>query len=234
MKDSARGGVIVTVIILALVFYFAIWTQGCDTPSNGNGGREVPMAPDFEVETMDGDMVKLSDFAGEKAVVLDFFATWCGPCIIEMPFLQEFYAQYSDRVEVFAISDEGPDKTDDILELLDELEITFPAIQDTSQAINNLYPHRAIPFLVVIGLDGKIIDTHLGADPNIGNVLVRQLELDVEAEETPEETEEPVGLEEEVGEEPEVSGEAAGEEATEESGESEEETKEETEEETEE
>ena len=59
---------------------------------------ELTVAPDFTVYDKDGNAVKLSDFRG-KPVVVNFFASWCGPCKMEMPYFEEFYQLYGDEVE---------------------------------------------------------------------------------------------------------------------------------------
>lgn len=182
MKDSTRGGIIATVIILALVAYFAVWMPGCGEQGPGGGGggnvmKKGEAAPDFSDITIDGQNIKLSEFIGDKPVVLDFFATWCGPCMAEMPVLQEFYAANSDKVVIIAVSDEDAGSAGKIQAAIQAKGITFPVIHDSDKTISSMYPTNAIPYLVFIDKDGNVVDTHLGADPNIGNAIKQKFGL---------------------------------------------------------
>ncbi len=188
MKDSTRGGVIVIVIVLALVAYFAIWMPGCDSNVGSNrssgGGSGSPSrmvkgqtAPDFEHVTIDGTNIKLSDYIGEKPVVLDFFATWCGPCIVELPVLQQFYQGHSNEVEIIAISSEESGSAGAIRSLISSKGVSFPIIHDPSRGISNKYPTRGIPYLVFIDKDGIVISDHLGSDPKIGDAIIEEFGL---------------------------------------------------------
>jgi len=182
MQDSTKGGVIVLVLILALVGYFVLWTPGCSTgpvpaENNGdNGGSSTApskakvgqLAPDFERTTLSGDAIKLSDFIGEKAVILDFWATWCGPCKTELPILEEFYKANSDQVEIIAITNEPAGDRAKIERIISEKGVTFVVVHDSSGEIAKKYPSQYIPYLVFIDKEGKVVETHTGADENIG------------------------------------------------------------------
>jgi len=182
MQDSTKGGVIVLVLILALVGYFIIWTPGCSTgpapADNGDNGGSSPtapskakvgqLAPDFERTSLAGDAIKLSDFIGNKPVVLDFWATWCGPCKEELPILEEFYKANSDQVEIIAITKEPASDRANIERIIDEKGVTFVVVHDSSGEIANKYPSTGIPYLVFIDKAGKVVGTHLGLDQNIG------------------------------------------------------------------
>jgi thiol-disulfide isomerase/thioredoxin len=82
------------------------------------------MAPDFALESLDGKTVRLSDFHG-KAVLLNFWATWCGPCKIEMPWFEQLQRQYgSQGLQVIGIAMDGAGK-DEIAELLTVWALTI-------------------------------------------------------------------------------------------------------------
>jgi peroxiredoxin len=84
------------------------------------------IAPDFELKTNDGATFRLSDNIGQKIIVLNFFATWCGPCRAEMPELNRYFNDHrSDSFLLLAIdSEEQPDRVEDFLR---ELKLDFPA-----------------------------------------------------------------------------------------------------------
>src|SRR5260370_42506968 len=83
-----------------------------------------PMAPDFALESLDGNTVRLSDFHG-KAVLLNFWATWCGPCKIEMPWFEQLQRQYGPQgLQVIGIAMDDAAK-DDISAIANNLRIDY-------------------------------------------------------------------------------------------------------------
>jgi thiol-disulfide isomerase/thioredoxin len=201
MKDSVRGGLLVSVILVALVFYYFIWvyqppdmaSSDDDTPvasGSVNYLEETPEipdrtpvsigdpAPDFMFYTINNEEIRLSDYIGHKNVVLDFWATWCGPCRMEMPMLNDFYRRYSDQVEVIAITSEPKNKAREIAQFINGQEINFRVIHDASTGIQNLYPTRGIPYLVFIDTNGVAVQNHTGYDPNLASELIELFGLE--------------------------------------------------------
>lgn len=110
-------------------------------------------APDFELAALNGGTVRLSELAG-KGVVLNFWATWCGPCREELPHLERLSRRYSrDDLVVLRVSDEDPDQTRDFL---DQRGITYSALHDAGARVFRNYGVRAIPTTLVIGRDGVV------------------------------------------------------------------------------
>ena len=120
------------------------------------------VAPDFSYPTVGNRVVRLSDYIGERYVIIDFWATWCPPCQRELPELQSFYAERSDLIEVIAITSERADAKMSIQDNVRRKGLQFPVMHDPSGEISNLYPHQGIPFLVLIDIDGVIRGTHSG------------------------------------------------------------------------
>src|SRR5438477_5538851 len=111
-------------------------------------------APDFEITTTRGERFRLSDNIGKKVIVLNFFATWCGPCRAEMPELSRYFDEHkSDSFLLLGIDAE--EKGDRVDAFLDELKVTFPAGVDEG-AIEKKYGVEVFPTTVVIGVDGKV------------------------------------------------------------------------------
>lgn len=111
------------------------------------------IAPDLELPTLDGEQVRLSALRG-KVVLLNFWATWCGPCRKEIPHLQRFHEKYpEDRFALIGVTDEKPEE---VRQFLDERGITYPSLIDKSHEVFHLYGVTGIPMTVAIGPDGKI------------------------------------------------------------------------------
>jgi peroxiredoxin len=121
-------------------------------------------APDFEMEDMNGDNLKLSDFRG-KYLLLDFWASWCMPCRTEHPFMRKVYAEYKDKgFEIFAVSLDQAGKKEAWVNAIKKDQITWPQVSDL-QFYNNkaaiLYGIHAISQNFLLDKDGKIIAKNL-------------------------------------------------------------------------
>ncbi len=128
-----------------------------ERPPSGSASGPLPvpgaMAPDFDLPDLDGSRVRLSDLRGQ-VVVLNFWATWCGPCRKELPQLQRLHEKYAnDGLVVLGVSDEKPNVT---REFLAEREISYLALHDEAGRVFQRYGVMAIPTTVVIGRDGII------------------------------------------------------------------------------
>ena len=115
-------------------------------------------APDFTVTDALGNEVKLSDFRG-KGVVLNFWASWCGPCKSEMPHFQEAYEEYGEDVHFLMVnmSSAFGDTRADAEELLKENGYTFPVYYDDMAECAYGYGISGIPVTVFIDADGMIV-----------------------------------------------------------------------------
>lgn len=112
------------------------------------------IAPDFDLKTTDGATFRLSENVGKKIIVLNFFATWCGPCRAEMPELNRYFNQHKNGsfLLVGIDSEEQPNRVEDFLH---ELQVDFPAGIDTGD-IQRRYGVSSFPTTVLIGVDGKV------------------------------------------------------------------------------
>ena len=111
-------------------------------------------APDFELKKLDGTLLKLSDLRG-RIVVLDFWATWCGPCVTSLPKITELGHEYKGaEVDVIAVNIEQTSA--DVRALLDRLKISPTVVLDSDGAVARAYQAHAIPQTVIIDRDGNV------------------------------------------------------------------------------
>ena len=142
--------------------------------------REPPLvnqpAPEFAVSALDGQTVSLKDFHGQKKVVVSFWASWCGPCRMEMPELTDFYKENhnaSSDFEILAVSiDEDPQAA---TAYAAANKLNFPVLLDPKQKMAEAYQVEGIPTMFVVDKDGKIIYGHLGYETGMNFWLKREL-----------------------------------------------------------
>lgn len=131
-------------------------------------------APAFETTTIDGKPLKSTDLAG-KVVVLDFWATWCGPCVRALPDISATAAKYKDKgVEFFAVN-QG-EEASIIKEFFAAQKLSPPTALDLEGKVGTAFGVEGIPQTVVIDKNGKIQVVHVGAGPDIGKQLAKELE----------------------------------------------------------
>lgn len=132
-------------------------------------------APDFSAADLQGRQVVLSELRHRKAVVVDFWATWCAPCLRSMPKLQELHEDFGERqVEVLAVN-LGED-LETIEEFLRRKKYTFRVVADEDQAIGARFGVNAIPSQLVVNAEGLIEWIQTGYDPGRENELRQLLE----------------------------------------------------------
>ena len=114
------------------------------------------LAPDFSLRNLKGNYESLDSFRGQ-VVVLNFWATWCAPCRVEMPSFEKLYRRYrSEGVAVLAVTldkNAGPK----IKSFVDEYELSFPILLDEKGEVERLYPSMTIPFTYVIDSEGRVV-----------------------------------------------------------------------------
>jgi peroxiredoxin len=114
-------------------------------------------APAFALKSLSGEQISLADFRGKKKLVVSFWASWCGPCRMELPELQAFYEKYHPKnngFEVLAISTDEDAK--DAEQYVREAKLTFPVLWDADSKASDSFGVEGIPVLFVIDENGKI------------------------------------------------------------------------------
>jgi peroxiredoxin len=115
-------------------------------------------APDFELKTLTGETVKLSQFEGKK-VMLNFWATWCPPCQAEIPEMEQFYRDKKDEIVILAVN---IDPQYDVQGFAKEKGATFPILLDEDDSVNKMYQILTIPTTFFIDEKGIIRNKFIG------------------------------------------------------------------------
>ena len=131
-----------------------------------NGGIAAPrqgfLAPDFELENSSGEIVRITSLRG-RPVMLNVWASWCGPCRAEMPAMQRVYETYhSQGLEILAVNSTSQDTRQDALAFAESLGLRFPILFDDEGQVARLYQVNALPTTFFIDAQGLIRDVVIG------------------------------------------------------------------------
>jgi peroxiredoxin len=145
----------------------------CAPVSSEEGGARGA-AHNFTLEAVDGDTVTLSEFRGEKSVLLVFGATWCPYCVTEIPEFKEVYNAYSDGLELLSIDVQESHRK--VASFVDKHSIPYKVLLDRDGEVARKYGVRGIPYQVFIDKSGSIL--YEGPRPSSGimSLVVKYLE----------------------------------------------------------
>jgi peroxiredoxin len=122
--------------------------------------KGVP-APNFTLLGLDGKMVSLDDYKG-KVVLLNIWATWCPPCVEEMPSMEKLYQELKgENFEILAVSIDVLGAKE-VIPFMKKYKLSFPALTDSKGAIKSLYQTTGVPESFIINKDGIIVEKVIG------------------------------------------------------------------------
>lgn len=178
------GGLLIGLTIGLVVFFGAPGTPGArGAPAQSAGTPQVlsagpivgKAAPDFSLQDLDGKTVSPTDAKG-RPLLINFWATWCGPCRLEMPAIESrFQANRDKGLLVYAIDYDEPKA--EVEAYVKSLGLTFTVLLDPGGKVNDLYRIQGYPTSFFVAPDGNIKVIHIGAmteaqlDENLGKIL---------------------------------------------------------------
>jgi peroxiredoxin len=131
------------------------------------------VAPDFTLKSDTGENLRLSEFRGE-VVMINFWASWCGPCRQEMPLLDELYTQYQPLGFTILSVNVEEDSTQ-AKQMLKDIPVNFPVLYDNQSEVSKLYKVVAMPSTVLVDRDGKVRYLHQGYKPGYEEAYQQQV-----------------------------------------------------------
>jgi len=157
----------VGIVAIALLAASVAGCGGTGGPGASSTAGLSSRASDFTGRDIDGKTVRLSDYLGKQAVLIDFAATWCTPCLAEIPHLRRIYEKERGRGFVLLIiAMDGSETVAEVPAWARRNSMTFPVVTDEDSQIASLYnPKKSAPLTVLIDKTGKIVYVHDGYNP---------------------------------------------------------------------
>lgn len=159
-------------IAAALVLAAGFVASGAAVPKS----TPVEPAPDFTLKSLSGENIRLSELRG-NVVMINFWASWCGPCRQEMPLLEQLYQRYNALgFELLGVNVEQD--VDDAKRWLADRPVSFPVLLDPQNELTKIYQVKAMPSTILVDRDGNVRHLHKGYKPGDENTyqdLVRSL-----------------------------------------------------------
>ena len=133
--------------------------------------------PDLGIKTLDQDWTSLEELKGEKLTVVDFWASWCKPCVSAIPKLNELYSEFKDQgVQFIGVNVDGPRNQAKVKPLVSSLNVRYPVVLDPDQELSSMMNVSALPTLIVFNAKGKEVFVHEGFAPGDEKLLKEKLQ----------------------------------------------------------
>ncbi len=161
-KIDYRAIIIVALAVAAVVVLFALRQKKSSVQSFESAGLEVGRpAPDFKLPDLDGKVASLSDYR-DKVVLVNIWATWCPPCVDEMPSLEKLYQKLkSENFQILAVSIDAAG-ADTVAPFMIKNNLTFPALVDPQGTTRNIFKTTGVPESFIINRQGLLIKKIIG------------------------------------------------------------------------
>ncbi len=143
------------------------YTRWFDFPMEG---KKIP-ANELKVIST-GKKTTIASMLGRKLTFVTFWATWCGPCRLEMPILESLYQENKDRgLQIIGVNVDAEPNIETIRDIVSELGVTFPMVQDLKLRLQDSLSISEVPTLLILDPSGKIIEAHVGTTPDTPQAL---------------------------------------------------------------
>lgn len=181
-NDVRRAAIILAILAGGcLLLFWAGGRQAGNLPNNPPPSMFAPSpllgkpASSFVTVDPDGNPVDLQEHLGKNVIMLDFWATWCGPCIMAMPEIASVANKFKDQGLVFYGVNVGEDP-DTVKEFLANMNLDIPVAMDFDRKIQRSFEGKYLPLTILIGKDGTVQAVHLGYREDLGERLSLEIE----------------------------------------------------------
>lgn len=154
----------------------AFVAAACASVPVAHGPSVATTSTDFTLPDLDGREVRLSDFVG-RVVLVDFWATWCSPCVAGLPALQALHERYgSEGLTVLSVAIDGPETVASVAPYARRTGLSFPVLLDEeSRVVSAFNPGRTVPFQLIVDRHGRVVKRRQGYSPGDEKLLEAEL-----------------------------------------------------------
>ncbi len=148
-------------------------TLGLGTYALANNDTQPVPAPDFTLKSSSGKNIKLSELRGQ-VVMVNFWASWCSPCLQEMPMLNQLYKKYQPLgFTLLGVNVE--EDSNDAIKWLKKINIDFPVLYDTENSVSERYSVSIMPTTIIVDRSGNVRHIHHGYTPGVEKSYQKQI-----------------------------------------------------------
>ena len=158
--------------VLLLIFGL-FWGCGPPAPPHGGAGLVGERAPAFRLPDLSGHETSLDEYRG-KIVLLDFWASWCGPCRISMPIIEKLRREYPDDLVLLAVNLQESEGT--VRRYVERYNLRARVLLDSDGQVSSSYGVDSIPTQVLVDRHGTVRHVQVGVSPGLGDEMCRRIE----------------------------------------------------------
>lgn len=161
---------LLTLIAVFALAGIAVVQQLATAHTNTLPSEEAPkigyLAPAFQLSTLDGGVLGVSRGERDKALLINFWASWCDPCRLEAPLLADLHEKYGDRLDIYGVNGLKFDTLVGVKAFVKQYQYNFPILLDEQSAVYDLYKVPGYPTSVLVDRSGVIKDIVIGLPPD--------------------------------------------------------------------
>ena len=174
MRTKGRMGIRRTnIVATALCGLSLAFAAPAPLPAGETGGT----AADFSLKNLDGKAVALSDLLGQAPVIINFWATWCKPCVKELPYIEKIQKDFREQgLTVLAVSEDSPWSVSKVKSFISGNRYTFTVLLDTNGDVLRKYGILGTPYTLLLDAEGRILYKHFGYRPGDEHALRAEVE----------------------------------------------------------
>lgn len=160
---------LIVLLIIVLLAGFAIYQNNAAKGKEAIVATDVApkkgyLAPTFTLDSLNDRSYQVGG-ARDKPLLLNYWASWCGPCTYEAPHIQALFEKYKDRIDIYGVNTTKNDFFPDVKEMVKKFNLTFPILLDKEGTVTNLYNVQVLPTSYFIDKQGAIVDVTFLLEP---------------------------------------------------------------------
>ncbi|TNJ65765.1 TlpA family protein disulfide reductase [Paenibacillus hemerocallicola] len=160
MKNTMMKRNVLVILAVVVLAGIAVYQNFATKDRQASANKEAApkpnyMAPGFKLTALDGNVYEVGG-TRDKPLLVNFWASWCGPCELEAPDLKQLYDKYEGKIDFYAVNMTASDRMDNIKSFVKHFEFKFPVLLDSEGKVGELYRISGIPMTYLVDKNGVI------------------------------------------------------------------------------